>query len=151
MPALLILGTVLLPQLIATNRQAGPASHLTLLLFSLCTVTSVLTALLLNTLPPIQTDTSDTYFVAGISMMSLATIGLVFLTPLYWAVEHFCSDQGQKIDVTLIETLALTFAGGVYGHFIQSGFILIECVTLFLVAVLIIRAGWILLRVRTAN
>ena len=45
----------LLPQLVAGSRRKGPAAHLTLLLLSVCAVTTLITVLTLST-PPAPTS-----------------------------------------------------------------------------------------------
>lgn len=149
MPTLLISLIMFVPQLVAELRKAGPAAHLTLLLLSICAVTSVLSALAISSLSPPQLAGPETYYMSHITPIGYAAVGLSILTPFYWAIEHICDGADFRTDIILVHSLALTFAAILCSSVLQSAFLLVEVFALCLIATLFLRAGWMLLQRRT--
>jgi hypothetical protein len=146
MPTLLISLVMFVPQLVAELRKSGPAAHLTLLLLSICAVTSVLSALAISSQSPPQLAGPETDYITPIGY---AAVGLSILTPFYWAIEHICDGADFQIDIILVHSLALTFAAILCSSVLQSAFLLVEVFALCLIATLFLRAGWMLLQRRT--
>lgn len=103
------------PHIIAGQRSVGPATHLTLLLFSISIVTASLSAIALYTQPVVQPTQGFPEYFAHLNPLASATIGLALLTPLYWAVEHVSPDADLRVDAVLAQTLALTFSAAILG------------------------------------
>jgi hypothetical protein len=126
------------PQLIAELRSAGPATHLTLLLFSMSIVTACLSIMAVHTQPTPQPSAGIPYDIAHLNPLACATVGLALLTPLYWAVEHFSPNGDLRIDVILAQTLAIAFTAAILGQASH----LIELTTLALTIALCAQAIW---------
>jgi hypothetical protein len=104
------------PQLVDGMRSVEPATHLTLLLFSMSIVTACLSAMALHTLSAPQSSTGVPYDVAHLNALAYATIGLALLTPFYWTVEHFSPNGDLRIDAILAQTLAIAFTAAILGQ-----------------------------------
>lgn len=77
-------------------------------------------------------------------------MGLCLLTPLYWAVDHFLPQADYRIDAVLAQGIALTFAASLTASN-GSPFWMIETGAVVLVAIMLARGSWCLLRLRTQN
>lgn len=124
------------PQIIAGQRSVGPATHLTLLLFSISFVTASLSAMSLYTQPASHPSQGIPDVIAHLNPLASATIGLALLTPLYWTVEHVSPDADLRIDTVLAQTLALAFSAAILG----GAPLLIELAALALTFVLFAQA-----------
>jgi hypothetical protein len=147
---LFICTIILLPQGIAALRRAGPATHLSLLLLSICAGTAFLTALAIRALPSATPQEAEVYYIVQMSPLGFAAMGLCLLTPLYWAIDHFLPKADYRIDAVLAQGLALTFAGSLTASN-GTPFRLIETGAVVLVAIMLARGSWCLLRLRTQN
>lgn len=104
------------PQAIAAQRALGPATHLTLLLFSISFVTASLSAMALYTQPAPQPSQGIPDYIAHLNPLASATIVLALLAPFYWAVEHFSPNGDLRIDKILAQTLSLAFTAAILGQ-----------------------------------
>ncbi len=119
---LVLMCVMLVPQVIAARCTAGPATHLTLLLFSTSFVTAALSVLATFTLPLPPQKLSRLDLIAHHDPLTFAVVGLSLLTPLYWTVEHLSPKSDLGVDATLAQTLSLTFTAAFLGgkpHLIQ--------------------------------
>ena len=137
----------LLPQLVAGLRRKGPAAHLTLLLLSICAVTTLITVLTLST-PPAPTS-RQTYYMVHLPPLVWPVLGLCLLTPFYWAVEHVCSARDLRLDSVLVQALALTMAVALWGEAQGTSPLVIEFGASALVLALLSRGTWQLAQART--
>ncbi|KIN66810.1 hypothetical protein [Sulfitobacter donghicola] len=144
MTILFVITGMLLPQMIATQRNLGPAGHLTLLLFSICFVTAVLISATLGLLAQSNKDFETFELVFEINLMGYSMIGLTMLTPLYWVVESQSNIVDHRIDTTLALALALTVTASTAATLTATRFQLVESLSLGLVTVMFIRAIWLL-------
>ena len=106
---------LLLPQAVASQRRAGPAIHLTLLLLGLCAATVVQASYALSTSTGAMAEHPETYITESLSPLTCAVMALALLTPAYWGIEQFRPRRDTRIEVVLVQTLALTFAAVLSG------------------------------------
>ena len=131
---------LLLPQAVAAQRRAGPAIHLTLLLLGLCAATVVQASYALSTSPRAVVEYSETYITESLSPLTYAVMALALLTPAYWGIEQFCPLRDTRIDVVLVQTLALSFAAVLSGGTQSLPHVLTEWTALALSLALGVRA-----------
>jgi len=131
---------LLLPQAVAAQRRAGPAIHLTLLLLGLCAATVVQASYALSTSPGAMAERSETYITENLSPLTYAVMALALLTPAYWGIEQFYPRRDSRIEVVLVQTLALTFAAALSGGTQSLPHVLTEWAALALCVALGVRA-----------
>ena len=142
-----ILIMMLLPQLVAGLRRKDPAAHLTLLLLSICAVTTLIAVSSLRASP--APASAQTYYVMHLPTLVWPVLGLCLLTPFYWAVEHVCTTRDLRIDRVLVQALALTMTAALWGEAHDASPIVIELAATLLVLTLVSRGAWQITQART--
>lgn len=97
---------MLAPQFWAARARHGPALHLTLLLSSLILVT---TYFLVTPAPAAAPNAPDPDF----TYIGLATLGLVALVPLFWALEQMFPSYDFTVATILGQGLALALTASI--------------------------------------
>ena len=142
---------LLLPQAVAAQRRAGPAIHLTLLLLGLCAATVMQASHALSTSPGAIAERSETYITERLSPLTYAVMALAFLTPAYWGIEQFYPRRDSRIEVVLVQTLALTFTAVISGGTQSLPHVLTEWTALALSLTLGVRAIQTMAQADTEN
>mgnify|MGYP003648016369 FL=1 len=142
---------LLLPQAVAAQRRAGPAIHLTLLLLGLCAATVVQASYALSTSPAAMVARSETYITESLSPLTCAVMALAILTPAYWGIEQFRPRRDTRIEVVLVQALALTFTAVLSGGTQSLPHVLTEWAALALCLALGVRAIQTMAQTDTEN
>ncbi|MCX7564950.1 hypothetical protein OS189_01160 [Sulfitobacter sp. F26169L] len=127
---------------------------MTLLLFSLCTVSVFILSSAFGNLPLPHAEGTrynsldDTVsaemvtYTLQIAPLGYAVFGLVLVMPLFWVVEHCHPDAEFQVEIILAQGLAITTAGAIWGSMRHSTFYLVEGTACCFVFAMLVCAIW---------